>query len=352
MKRFILILCILVNSTPAQAGFLGTFFANVASDSLQNKNNGRYTSDPLIKEKKIQAALAVMGFYEGELDGDFDTFESRTGIKKFQVDNNLDETGFLSEEEKSQLAYLSNLYVDLKTPGIKKSKLMALYNEIDITLESMRELSFLDEYVPFFNDGRILLVTDMDDADVYIDGDKVGNTTLGYFRQKIGSGDYTISLKYVTPSGLASYSGSKNISLNSGSVTVSTLKIKGGKKQTGLHGALKSSDKVFFDNKSGLFFLDDMSKRYSSLGAAKKFCKNLSIEGATNWRVPTDEELKIMRTFKEQFKDYRKVMNHKYPMYWSSTKTGSNTYRWMSFKNHKTGRYYAKEAYHFRCVTS
>lgn len=60
MKRFILILCILVNSTPAQAGFLGTFFANVASDSLQNKNNGRYTSDPLIKEKKIQAALAVM----------------------------------------------------------------------------------------------------------------------------------------------------------------------------------------------------------------------------------------------------------------------------------------------------
>ena len=80
MLKVTLVVIILLFSNHSYAGFLSTFFANVASDEFKNRNS----TDPFINEKKIQASLAVMAFYKGELDGDFNTFESRRGIKAFQ----------------------------------------------------------------------------------------------------------------------------------------------------------------------------------------------------------------------------------------------------------------------------
>ncbi|WP_042153659.1 MULTISPECIES: hypothetical protein [unclassified Pseudoalteromonas] len=159
-------------SPVANAGFFSTFFANVASDSFQK--NGRGNSTPNLKEKKIQAALGVMALYNGKLDGDLDTFESRTGIKKFQGQYNLDQTGFLTDTEKSQLVYLSNLYVSLKKKGVTESKKIAIYNEIDSTTDSMVNKTLIEEYLPFLSDDKykLRITSEHEDATVYIDGKK------------------------------------------------------------------------------------------------------------------------------------------------------------------------------------
>ena len=175
------------------AGFWSQFFANVASDSLK----GTESRDPLIKEKKIQGALAVMGFYNGKATGDFDTFESRTAIKKYQKNFNLEETGFLSDKEKSQLAYLSSLFTELKKGKPSESKRNSIFDEIDSTKSSMIQKGFLEKNLSFLSEEKSVLrvVSSEEDADVYINNKKVGNILLGYYTQPIELGSYNIEVK-------------------------------------------------------------------------------------------------------------------------------------------------------------
>lgn len=204
----------LLNTQAVHAGFLSQFFANVASDSLQSKGKG---TDPLLKEKKIQAALAVMNFYQGKLDGDFDTFESRTGIKKFQKAYNLEETGFLSELEKSQLTYLSNLFTDLKKKDVDKQKKVAIYDEIDSAKESILNKSLIQQYLPFLEAEvySVRIIAELEDADVYINEKKVSTILLGYSPQTLTPGSYDIEVKQITEDEEWLFSGRANIDVSS-----------------------------------------------------------------------------------------------------------------------------------------
>lgn len=292
----------------AYAGFLSQFFANVASDSLQNQGRG---SDPLLKEKKIQAALAVMSFYQGKLDGDFDTFESRTGIKKFQKAYNLEETGFLSELEKSQLTYLSNLFTDLKKKGVDKQKKVAIYDEIDSAKESILNKTLIQKYLPFLQEEihSVRIIAELEDADVYVNGQKVSTILLGYSPQNLQPGSYDIKVKQVTEDKEWLFSGSASVDVSSLINVEIDIKKEPTEKRTARlkeEARIKEekrlalwNSKAYIKDDYMMLYWEDMPKNASitgskegklDLGYAKKFCQQLAFAKSENWRMPTFEE--------------------------------------------------------------
>lgn len=211
-KHLSFVLTLVVISSPACAGFWGSFFANVAADSISGKHSNR---DPLLKEKKIQGALAVMGHYKGKADGDFNTFESRTAIKRFQVSNGLEETGILSEHEMSQLSYLSNLYASIQKKGVKQTTKNAMYDEIDSAIDSMRSKGLVEEYLGFLNPElhSLRVISTQEDADVFLNGEIVGQISLGHLAIKLESNSYSIKVQQFSEDGEWQYIGEKEAKL-------------------------------------------------------------------------------------------------------------------------------------------
>jgi len=219
---FVLMMIFAIVPNIAQAGFFSTFFANVASDSLKSDGTkAGVHEDPTLKEKKIQGALGVMGYYEMCPDGDLNTFESRVAIKKFQEKIDSEQTGMLSETEKEQLLYLSNLYTGLKMPGLENPKKYSIYNEIDETIESMRKKAFYEKYLNYFDSSeKVRIVGDVEEAAVLIDGEKVGEIMLGYNTQMLKPKKYDIKLEMLSKDGEWLYSGSKTIEVKDGVVGI------------------------------------------------------------------------------------------------------------------------------------
>lgn len=211
-KHLTLTLTLIAISSSVQAGFWGSFFANVAADSVSGKRSSR---DPLLSEKKIQGALAVMGHYNGKPDGDFDTFESRTAIKRFQASNGLEETGILSEHEKSQLSYLSNLYTSIQKKGVEQTTKNAMYDEIDSAIDSMRSKGLVEEYLGFLSPDTFSLriISSQEDADVYLNQNKVGQVTLGYLPLQLESDNYDIKVEQFSKDGEWRYTGTNTSEL-------------------------------------------------------------------------------------------------------------------------------------------
>lgn len=301
------------------AGFLSTYFENLASASLQ-KNGGDLTS-PKLKEQKIQGALAVMQFYDGRLDGDFDTFESRTAIKKLQEKFNLEQTGFLSDKEKRQLTYLSNLYASLKIKNIKKSKQIAIYDEIDSTIDSMINKTFIQEYLPCLNEKlhSVRVIADLEDAKVIINGQETSTILLGYSPLLLVSGEYEIEVKKFSEDNEWLYSGKKTININNiANVDITITKNETNKRKERFEDesnkrknrfkdearikeeanikeenrlSLWNSREIIDDNKN--FAVWEDSKRIKegmSLVNSRKYCDTLEFSYRTNWRLPSSEE--------------------------------------------------------------
>ncbi len=92
----------------------------------------------------------------------------------------------------------------------------------------------------------------------------------------------------------------------------------------------KKSINTVLDHKTGLVWPKSLVQNPMNLNDAKKYCKNLSLDGFNNWRLPTIEEL---RTFlREEL--HAPVPNSKYfyienylsnfPIYWSSNNVKTN----------------------------
>jgi len=61
-------------------------------------------------EMKIQNALSKLGFYRAPIDGEINSFETRSAIKKMNKEFGISETASLKSETKDTLIFLSNLF--------------------------------------------------------------------------------------------------------------------------------------------------------------------------------------------------------------------------------------------------
>ena len=60
-------------------------------------------------EMKIQKALRSLGFYRGPIDGQINSFESRTAIKELNRAYEIGDTSYMSPQERDALIYLGTL---------------------------------------------------------------------------------------------------------------------------------------------------------------------------------------------------------------------------------------------------
>ena len=92
-------------------------------------------------EMKIQKALASLGFYKGKIDGEINSYETRSAIKMMNKEYGLGNNAFLSPQVRDSLIYLGNLFkfdraliasgTDKKTKGMKLQtalKILGFYN--------------------------------------------------------------------------------------------------------------------------------------------------------------------------------------------------------------------------------
>lgn len=365
MFLLVLVLVYGVKVPLAHAGFLSQFFANVASDSL--KGNGKGSSaDPKIKEKKIQAALAVMGFYDGKLDGDFDTFDSRTGIKKLQKHFSLEETGFLSEQEKSQLTYLSNLFVSLKGKEVNEAKKLAIYDEIDSAKKSMLNKGFVEEYLPFFVTTLhpVRIIADLEDAKIWVNNNESSPILLGYSPLELEEGEYEIKIEKLSDDGEWLYSGKKSINVNgslNSKITFDKAATKKRKMRLAQEAELKriaaekeerrlkalwDSSEILEDAENFSVWEDSARVNFKmSPEDAKAYCESLRFSQRENWRIPSSEE--VMR-----FVFLSQKSKNKTPTMWDGEWL-LYTKGFMKYDNVRSNKsgVYSHTKYTFRCIS-
>jgi peptidoglycan hydrolase-like protein with peptidoglycan-binding domain len=118
----------------AEAGFWSSVAGGVVANSISN-SGGKSAQNGLDRaqspEMKMQQALYGLGYYDGRLDGNLNTLDSRTAIQAFQKNNKTKDSGILAEENRQHLLYIHELYellLDTKTTEQKKSE---IYDEID-----------------------------------------------------------------------------------------------------------------------------------------------------------------------------------------------------------------------------
>lgn len=184
----LLSILILIQPQAAYAGFWSTFFGNIASDAVSGSSGYKAR---LLKEKKVQGALAMMGYYQGKADGDLNNLDSRLAIKAFQRDAGQEETGILSDVEIQQLLYLSNLYISLKKTGVTLEKRLLIYDEIDTTVDSMTKTSLWNKVLAYF-DTDLKIIVDSDEAEgaqVLVNGTESGSIEFGYYITNAEKGD-------------------------------------------------------------------------------------------------------------------------------------------------------------------
>ncbi len=82
------------------------------TSTRQNKsiNNKRYVAPRNTSEMKIQKALTSLGFYRGKIDGEVNSFETRSAIKDMNVAYEIGNSASLKPEAKDALIFLGTLF--------------------------------------------------------------------------------------------------------------------------------------------------------------------------------------------------------------------------------------------------
>ena len=75
------------------------------------KHKKRHVSAPVMtNEKRIQQSLASLGFYRGKIDGQINSFETRTAIKDMNIAYGISNDASLRQEVRDTLIYLGTLF--------------------------------------------------------------------------------------------------------------------------------------------------------------------------------------------------------------------------------------------------
>ena len=70
----------------------------------------RYVAPKNTSEMKIQKALASLGFYRGKIDGEVNSYETRSAIKELNVAYEISDSASLKPEAKDALIFLGTLF--------------------------------------------------------------------------------------------------------------------------------------------------------------------------------------------------------------------------------------------------
>lgn len=70
----------------------------------------RYVAPQNTSEMKIQKALTSLGFYRGRIDGEINSFETRSAIKEMNIAYEIGHTASLNPEAKDALVFLGTLF--------------------------------------------------------------------------------------------------------------------------------------------------------------------------------------------------------------------------------------------------
>jgi len=70
----------------------------------------KYVAPVMTAEKKIQKSLAALGFYHGKIDGEVNSYETRSAIKAMNTAYEIGNTASLSPKAKDALIYLGDLF--------------------------------------------------------------------------------------------------------------------------------------------------------------------------------------------------------------------------------------------------
>ena len=83
------------------------------SHKHKHRSNKKKYHTPVPKmtnEKRIQKALASLGFYHGEIDGEINSYETRSAIKEMNRAYEISGSASLKPEERDTLIYLGTLF--------------------------------------------------------------------------------------------------------------------------------------------------------------------------------------------------------------------------------------------------
>ena len=87
------------------------YYGNSRSSSTHRKKRPhRRKALVVTPEMKIQIALSSLGFYHGKIDGQINSFETRSAIKQMNMAYGISSTASLLPEEKDSLVYLGTLF--------------------------------------------------------------------------------------------------------------------------------------------------------------------------------------------------------------------------------------------------
>ncbi|NKQ40468.1 MAG: peptidoglycan-binding protein [Sulfurovum sp.] len=99
------------------------------------KAKKRYVAPVMTSEKKIQKSLSTLGFYHGKIDGEINSYETRTAIKSMNNAYEIGDTASLSPKARDALIYLGDLFVFDRTLISKDNSKRAKGKKIQTALK-------------------------------------------------------------------------------------------------------------------------------------------------------------------------------------------------------------------------
>lgn len=97
-------------------GVVGSVITNAAYRNghrrhrTKRRHKKRYVAPVMTSEKKLQKALTALGFYHGKIDGEVNSYETRSAIKAMNSAYEIGDTASLSPRAKDALIYLGDLF--------------------------------------------------------------------------------------------------------------------------------------------------------------------------------------------------------------------------------------------------
>lgn len=77
----------------------------------KRRSKKRYVAPVMTVEKKIQKSLTALGFYHGKIDGEVNSYETRSSIKAMNNAYGLGNTASLDPKTRDALVYLGDLFI-------------------------------------------------------------------------------------------------------------------------------------------------------------------------------------------------------------------------------------------------
>jgi hypothetical protein len=78
---------------------------------VRKKHTKRHIAPTMTVEKKIQKSLTALGFYRGKIDGEVNSYETRSAIKAMNTSYELGNSASLDLKTKDALIYLGDLFI-------------------------------------------------------------------------------------------------------------------------------------------------------------------------------------------------------------------------------------------------